>query len=515
MSRFQQEWQTANLDVAFPFASRQEDGGLPTGFIVDLRLFLTGTEKIEADLSTVSYDHELDSYTLTFSDPVEGTVLIEGSIGRLSSSGSSIVGSKQCIASGAKVCLFTPGPVWDSPSWGGEDSWSLSFASKEARILSDQVNPGPSTLRRIFVEGSVPDESGWPRGGVQKIIGGNNISLSFNGGRSIISVPDVIEIDAVGGGGMGYPTTGSAKIDYLATFKGKGPDTNGNVTIEGFDCLRVAQPKLGSGEPIPNTVQIESDCLPCCTCREYLNSSRAIGRRSAKIKDLCDLLASEMQNSANAYNLGVSAINKGRKPLVVVRSVRVGASTISFAVQNVTGIALYAYVAVRIEYSDFVLGGMTVSQPNVQIVDGGGSNVHAAVLAHRETLQPMPFDVSENPLAGIPEVRFPASPATLLCVGEQKNDPGFFPIFPGGIVEVRLVFPEIEEAMAGATTPAGSVAAAHPIISFSSLAVYGASKSFACSADFYRAKVIENNLPQDGFDECGLPFGNDYRVIQA
>jgi len=69
--------------------------------------------------------------------------------------------------------------------------------------------------------------------------------------------------------------------------------------------------------------------------------------------------------------------------------------------------------------------------------------------------------------------------------------------------------------MAGATTPAGSVAAAHPIISFSSLAVYGASKSFACSADFYRAKVIENNLPQDGFDECGLPFGNDYRVIQA
>jgi hypothetical protein len=513
--KFQQEWLTGNAESAFPFERRPDNGGPPADFILDLRLFLTGTSKIRAFLSSVTFNHELDSYTLVFSDPAEGTVLIQGEVKRLDPSHTSIVGQKQFIASGPKVCLFTPGSLWDTPEWGGEETWTQSFTADEASILPEQVNPGPKTIRRIFVEGRVPDELQWSRGGVQRIIGGNNINLSSGGGRSVTSTPDMIEISAIGGAGMGYPDRQKPVIDYVATFKGKGPDANGNVTVEGFDCLRVFQPKLGDGSPISGTIQLASDCLPCCTCSEYRNTSRAIGRRSAKVKDLCDRLSQVMRDSATAYNLGVEIINKGRKPLVLTRNIRAGASTISFSVQNTVAVPTFAYVAVRVEYSDFVLGEMTVSQPNVQIVEGGTSNVHDAVITHRETLPALPFDSSENPRAGIPPVRFPSSPAFLLCVGEQKNDPGFFPISPGGVVEVRIVFPGIEAAMVAATSPAGSVAASHPVVSFSTLAVYGASKSFGCSADMFRIKVIDNPLPSDGFDECGLPFGNDYRTIQA
>lgn len=515
MSKFQQEWQTGNSLIGFPFSSEESGQVLPDDFIVDLRLFLTGTKIVEAFLGTVAYNHVTDAYTLTFAKKQGGATVLQGTVSRLDASGGSKVGFKQVISDNEKVCLFVPGNSWHTPEWGGVDSWTLSYTSTEAEISSDVVNPGPSTFRRIFVEGHVPDESLWPRGGIQTVIGGYNINLGVGGGRSIISIPGAIDLSAIGGAGAGYPPKEDPVIDYVATFNGEGPDSKGNMQFDTVDCLRVFQPMTESELPVPNTIQVVSDCMPCCTCEEYRNTSRAIGRRSAKVKDLCDRLQQLITDSATAYNIGVAAINKNRDPLAVVRSIRAGGSTIDFAVQNVAGIPIFAYVAIRIEASDYVLGSMTVSQSNVAVVSGGGGDVHAAVISHRASLPSMPYDVSENALAGIPATKFSPSPAFLLCVGEKRSGGGFFPISSGGLIAVRLSFPSIAAAIVGATTPAGSVAAAHPLISFSSLAVYGASKAFACAADFYRIKIIDNDLPPDEFEECDLPFANDFRTIQA
>lgn len=515
MSKFQQEWQTGNSLIGFPFSSEESGQVLPDDFIVDLRLFLTGTKIIEAFLKSIAYDHVADTYTVIFAKKQGGATVLEGTLARLDASGGSKVGFKQAISNNEKVCLFVPGNSWHNPEWGGNDSWTQTYASDEAEVSSDVVNPGPATFRRIFVEGHVPDEFLWPMGGAQTIIGGYNINLGTGGGRSIISIPGAIDLSAIGGAGYGYPPGEPRTIDYVATFNGEGPDQRGNIQFDTVDCLRVFQPMTESELPVPNTIQVVSDCMPCCTCEEYRNTSRAVGRRSAKVKDLCDRLQQLITGSSIAYNIGVDAINKNRKPLAVIRSIRAGGSTIDFAVQNVAGIPIFAYVAIRIESSDYLLGSMSASQSNVIVVPGGGGDVHAAVISHRSDLPSMPYDVSENALAGIPVTNFSSAPAFLLCVGEKRSGAGFFPISSGGLISVRLSFPSIAAAIVGATTPAGSVAAAHPLISFSSLAVYGASKAFACAADFYRIKIIDNDLPPDEFEECDLPFANDFRTIQA
>lgn len=511
MSKFQQEWQTGNSLIGFPFSGENSDQFVPDDFIVDLRLFLTGTKIVKAFLSEIIYNHVDDTYSLSFSRTDTGVVVLQGTMSRVGNANSR-AGSKQVISSAEKVCLFTPGLSWDTPSWGGADSWTKTFTSAEVPVSQDMVNPGPVTFRRIFIDGQVPDESLWPRGGIQKIIGGYNIGIGLKTGRLIGSAPDVFDISAIGGSGAGYPPQAERTIDYVATFNGQGPNQRGNFTIDALDCLRAFQPQTET-DLIPSTVQLNSDCLPCCSCVEYRNSSRAIGRRSAKIKDLCDLLQQKLTESSTAYNIGVAAINRNRKPLAVVRNVRALGSSITFSVQSMSAIPIFVYVAMRIESSGYSLGSPSVSATNVMVI-AGGPDIHSAVTTHRPSLPAMPYDVSENPLAGIPESNFSSAPCNLLvCVGERRTSVGTFPISAGGLVEVKVEFPTIAAAIVGATTPAGSVAAALPRLSFESLAVFGSSRSFACSADSYRVQVANNDVAVDEFEACELPFANDFTTI--
>jgi hypothetical protein len=514
VNTFQQEWQTGNSTTGFPFLDRSAESSLPKDFIVDLRLFLTGTQVVQAYLSGLSYDDSLDNYVLQFSELVGHSVVLSGTVSRLSGSDTR-VGSKSSISSGPKVCLFTPGASWDNPTWGGVGSWSLSFLPTETELSSEVVNPGPSTFRRIFIDGQVPSEEEWPRGGTQKIVAGYNINFGNSKGRTVNSASGVVDIEAFGGAGEGYPPEVKVEVNYLTSIGGVKPSKNGNVTIDGFDCLRVSQPKSDIG-PIPHTLQIVSDCLPCCGCSDYLNTSRAIGRRSAKLKDLCDTLQAILSSSALAYNIGVEEINKRRKPLVIVRNVRALGSSIAFSVQNMTDIPVFAYVAFRVSRTEYALGPAESDMSNIVAIGSSPfvGTLSDAIIAHKETLMDLPFDISERPLAGIPSTNFEDEDAYFLfCVGEKKNSVEFYPISPGTLVECRIVFPERAAAMALATGTSGSVAAALPEVSFSSIAVYGASKSFPCSADKHEVKVVENDDTPDEFEDCDRPFANDFKTV--
>jgi len=528
MGQFQTEWLSANEEVSFPFRDSTRAGTVPvpSGLLTDLRLFLTGTTETEVYLSQLQYDGGTDVYTLTFCSITDDTTLLTGTLSRLTPDGYTRVFRKQSLASGLRVALLTPGPLWDTPSWNGGGSWTQSWGVLESAIETSLVNPGPQNFRRIFIDGlAVPAESEWPYGGAQKLIGGYN--AEFGTGRSIPrSIAsggppfEFMELSSGRGMGAGYPPRSSTDINYVATIQGTGPDKQGNLSWRTKDCLRMFQP-VTQDAILDHRLQFGSDCSPCCPCGEYLKASRAIGRRSAKIKDLCDDLSMERVNSATIYNDAVGEINRRRQPLAVVRGVRASGSHVKFTVQNMTGLPIFAYVAFDTEASLIPLGGAVATNDYVQTVPQSGVSISTIIGTHRTSLPALPFNEAENPAATFPSAGFTDEISSLLiCVGQKTALVPFSPIDPGSLVEVSLNFPTIEVLLAGFSNPldvkASSVAGSLPTFKFRTVAVYGTSHCYACTSETYRCRVVAAAPPPDAFeDRCDAQFENDFTTVPA
>ena len=508
-SPFQQEWQSGNQTIAFPFS---EGCQIPSDFIVDLRLFLSGTDLVEAYVSSVSYDETADAYTISFARKSDNALVLSGSVSRLPDSGGSRAGFKQSIASGAKVCLFTPGAGWDDPSWGGAGDWTVNLNFADSAIAPDRVNPGPSTFKGIFIDGDVPDESEW--GGVQKIHAGYSVTFSENR-NLLVAGGGIIDINAVGGSGDGFYPEDDAEA-YLYYLNGASPDSRGNIRVDGIDCIRTFQPESG-GAPVPATLQVNSDCLPCCPCGSYRNFSRSIGRRSAKLKDLCDRLTEYLDVSVTAYNDAIKILNERRRPLVAIRNIRVLGSKLVFSSQNLSVVPVFAYVQIRIEDEAYALGDAASSEAKTAILDTSpfSGNPILTIADDKDSLPALPFSVAERPTASVPGTNFGADdPTILLRIGSADTDGALRSIAPGEIVIHTLSFPDRAAALDLSGTEDGSLAAALPKLTFQTLAVYGTSKSYACSAEEYKAKTVENVPNPDEFESCETPFADQYTTVR-
>lgn len=523
----QQEWLSGNQETQFPFrdACLGAAETVPTDFLLDLRLFLTGTTETEVFLQSVTYNATFDTYALTFCAIADSAVLINGGVKRLEDSGGSRVGKKQFIGEGTRVALFTPGPRWEDPTWGGAGTWTKTWSADESAVETSLVNPGPQTFRRIFIDGeTIPPENEWPYGGQQSLVAGYNIEFGFGRGRvpvlNLGGLADMVDLTCGPGLGEGFPPLGDpGSIDYVATFNGRGPDSKGNINIDPQDCLRVFQPKTEEGV-IPHRLQLASDCAPCCPCQEYRHVSRAVGRRSAKFKDLCDELAATIKNSETVYNDAVQMINHRRKPLAVIRNVRALASHIIFSVQNMTDIPLFAYVAFTVTQSPKPLGAIATTQSNIaSVTQPGGTIIYDVIEADKVNLPPLPFHESENAGNGFPTAAFSNEVADILLrVGSKTMAQPFAPIPPGGAVEVNLYFPaiqeELEELSDADAIKLASIAGSLPSLKFRTATVYGASQAYGCAGETYACKVIPSDEDPDFFyKRCDTPFETDFRTV--
>lgn len=517
----QTEWLSGNRNIAFPFRSSTLSAGspVPTDLLLDFRLFLTGTKEIEVFLSSLQYIAATDTYTLIFSGSETNETLLSGNLTRLRPDGGSRVMNKQSVSSGPRVALFTPGERWDDPSWNGAGDWTKTWLPAESVLETSLVNPGAQTFRRIFIDGlTIPDESAWPYGGQQSLVAGYNAKMEVGAARLGVRGQQPAVVLRIGPGlGLGYPPSENAgPVTHVATLHGAGPDKAGNINIRPEDCLRIFQPKTDEGV-LRHRLQFGSDCNPCCPCGEYLNASRAVGRRSAKIKDLCNDLSAQLKHCETIYNDTVAEVNARRHPLAVVRSVRATGSHVKFTVQNMTDLPIFAYVAFDVLSPN--LGPASVTQANVVQVSQGAS-IYDTISAHKAGLQALPFHESENPLAAFPTAKFSADPAlTLLCVGQKTAVNNFAPISPGTMVEVVLNFAVVEAAVAGAVSPgdvrAASAAGRLPSFKFRTVAVYGLSHCYACSSETHGAKIVPADEPDDAFDtRCDTQFANDYKTVE-
>lgn len=542
MSDFDQEWLSGHDGTAFPMREQVDIATNPLDqrFLVDLRLFLSGYTEVDVYMSRVVYDDTADTYELSFSLKSTEVVVLQGTVPRLNLDGSSRVFKKQHIAQGLKVGLFTPGSAWDDPAWGGVNGWTQNFLWEDAAVEATQVIPGPQCLQRVFIDGeTIPPVSDWPRNTVTKLIAGYNLDFSRGNSRIPISpgqniaLADLTDLNCAPGLGQGFPPGGGAgPLGYVATFNHKGVSDSGALVIALQDCLRIFQPQSGD-QPIPNTLMLASDCIPCCPCSEYRKVVRAEGRRSAKIKDMCDEIAQLLTDSATVYNDAVAIINAKRPPMAIVRNIRLQGSHVQFTVANTSSTPIYAYVAFNTVSSLHAIGAPAIAggQSHVTLVDQTGTpDVYAAVNPHRLTvLPPLVFDPAENPLAGFPMTHFsPEAGDLLLAIGQRTANLPFAPIPPGATVEVLVSFPDVETAILSVpnpSTPVGinevinaSLPMQLPRFKFRSIGVYGASHSYPCAGETYEV-IVETVVPDQDIIKslCAVRLDGRFQVtaIQA
>lgn len=305
-----QEWLTENSQRAFPFKSETLASGnsLPVDLIADLKLFLPGKGVSRAYLSRIDYSSSSDSYTFCFRDPSSGQELLSGSATRLKNADSRIF-SKVSIGSAADVCLLTPGALWNDPTWNGAGDWSKGFNPSDSEIEPSLIICGPSTFRRIIVE-DVPDSRGdeLVMNAAQSVIGGYNMEFSE------ISYPGYssndVHIDVRPGAGLGFAPAAEREL-FVTTINGVVPDKSGNIVLGAVDCLSVGR-VIVDGEALPSTLQISSNCAPCCGCENYRKVAAAINRQSSVIRDLNSEIAGLQSSALALYSKALGAIRARR-----------------------------------------------------------------------------------------------------------------------------------------------------------------------------------------------------------
>jgi hypothetical protein len=534
-----QEWLTENSNRRFPFstATASAANAIPEGLIADLRFFTGATTTEEVYLSQLDYNEPIDSFTVQFSSRATGDVLLSGTLTRLD--GSESRKFKKCqIASGATVCLFTPGELWDDPSWGYSvpsvpESWSKTWAFSEAEVEPSEVLPGIAGFRRIFIlkDGyPIPDESLWPVNSTQRIHAGYNINIQ-EGDKTLLGtdadsfLKNVLTLSVEPGAGEGYPPgQDPTAIDYVGTINGTTGDGSGNIRLELADCLRVFQPVDGGNAPIPNTLMLNSDCLPCCDCGDYTAVSAAISRRSAKIKDENNFLNATIQSVATIYNNALESIRTKKAPIIVIRNVRSIEDSITFSVQNISSVPAYAYVGIQkgggLPSDLAVKSGQTF----LSVLMTSTGNFCATIAAHRAGVAALPYTKYENPSATMPP-EFNCSADIGLFVGYPEPSSGAInPIPAGGRVDVILNSASIRssiDAYIASHGGAGFVSAASfdsltlaysaPTISFSAIGVYGATICYPCMPDNYSVTFKKTQAPAP----TGCGTGGTYTGVQV
>jgi hypothetical protein len=205
-------------------------------------------------------------------------------------------------ADGAVVFDSTTAAYYEETEWGGRllvVQWQTADAvcrctvhtewspEHTAVTYDDHIEPDSGVLDARTYE-RMPARVRGIRVGNQTFTGkivfqsGNNVDLTgeaadrTDGGEFV----NAVTIDAVPGAGLGrQPGCESTEV-VLRRINQSQPDDSGNLVIEMDDCLRLQIPLTVTGDTATyaaeSTLQIHSECTPCCACEDYVNTYRGL-----------------------------------------------------------------------------------------------------------------------------------------------------------------------------------------------------------------------------------------------
>lgn len=502
-----QEWQQENAQRAFPFTESSRDvdaaDAVPYGLIVDLKVFPETPSDNGMYLWAVTYAPSTDTYTFAFRYLHNEQEAIHASVTR-TDGGQSRVGTKVLLenlpAGDTSYCFLTPGPKWDEGApgslWVVTDTNSVHVGSQYTRYFSptgatvdpNVIVPGSHSMRRVFIyePAGLPPVTSWGMNVLQKLKEGNNISLSLDSdGQTVL-------VNAIGGAGSGYPDPESGSAILYVNGVMADP-SDGSVRLSPQDCLNAVSKPMG----IDNTIQMLSDCIPCCGCNKYRAVSAAITRRSSKLKALCDYLSNMIIANAGLYNDAVDKINASRKPICRVRNVRVRESNFTVSVQNICTVPIYAHMAIT------MTDGSGISWANFSLASADAYAAHASL----SPLPPLPATSKDY------DNTSPDTPSGVYSVFVSGADPssGTKSIPPGGYMDLTFNY---NTASLGLGASVFDLRDTGMQLHIESNGIYGAQKTYGCKKDSYDVKVIPG--PVTSRKSCDGSFVDEvsYKVVE-
>lgn len=365
-----QEWLSENSSRNFPFVS---DGStLPRDFLTDLRLFSLEDLHGPLFLSSVEYVSPADVHTLEdprdyymlgfrrTSNPAGPAVVFEVMVQRLNLTSLRTHFSEYQFVGGNPPnkqlrLIASTGASWHTPAWGDPDatpaeiaafnplsplgwhrSWTRAFTPGQTTIEPCRVNDRKLAFKRLMLSSaSIPEgeedplpstENQWPSDVTYKLSMGYNIEIAADGRDG--TAPGVNEqpenlmiISALPGAGAGYqPQPAPEAHPPIRTINGGAPNENGQFSIQAHDCLRYG-PLITEevGGPVVHTSEalLQSDCLPCCACKNYRASVEAIQKKAAKIQQMNETLKALYEESLVQYE-SIRLWMQERPPRIVV-----------------------------------------------------------------------------------------------------------------------------------------------------------------------------------------------------
>lgn len=183
-----------------------------------------------------------------------------------------------------------------------------SFIEPENAILDERVSELlPKTVTSLIVNGNTIKNA------VEFVAGYNfkldNTETVTTAGKARVNK---VYIEAVPGYGQGqYPGC----VDTYAELKrinGVGPDANGNFVVQAKDCFWTARTGTtsGTGENKKilignnNGFSLRNNCLPCCSCDDFVNTYRALKKVHEIYKTISEAAARVRTNhSSNVARL--------------------------------------------------------------------------------------------------------------------------------------------------------------------------------------------------------------------
>jgi len=322
-----QEWLNENSVRNFPFTSSEDSSleSLPQDFILDLKMFLSKSETYPAFIKKISFNSSTDSYYLEIALVSTNAVLISGAVGRLDNG---LQRYRIVLGAGEAVAIITPGSGWHNPTYGLTNSWEKVFSPSNTLIEQSLTSLNPLVINRILIDPSDvadPLNGAMPTDTPYTVTSGFNISLDIANSNedfinSNVASGASLVIGAEEGAGLGFIPYIQPPDDLptVKTINGKGGDSEGNISFNIGDCIRISQPTVGinNPQPLPATLQLESDCVPCCGCKNFNQVVLNLKIKHARIIEMNNKLASISATAIAKYNL-IKSKFEARDPIVV------------------------------------------------------------------------------------------------------------------------------------------------------------------------------------------------------
>jgi len=198
-----------------------------------------------------------------------------------------------------RVVVFT---AWSEDTASIERDWDSYFEPGDAWLDPRSYEERPRALRSIAVVTDLADQNA-------DIVLDTGVGIDIQAGYNVLLTvePETVvdgaklihevTIDVVSGAGAGqFPCEPTR---YIRRINGVAADLNGNFLLtsasnkprpDGGGCYRVERPLAAVSPGIVSataaTLRVSNDCVPCCTCDDYINVYEAIRVLSLRYAEL-------------------------------------------------------------------------------------------------------------------------------------------------------------------------------------------------------------------------------------